>query len=388
MTDRAAAEQRLSVSGPATVKMTVAALTFHGIDLRHETGLVKAALLYADSVTLLSPIAVAIAHIVQFATADREARCAIADGFTGRLNSASARQYQEMRSRPDSAQEARLFRLMETHEDLDDAHIAAEVEMVLVEAGAQELPKAIAAGVVDIQPIGGHGDLSPSVTTIMLDEIADLLQSYVSTTARTFPLFDDGAGTMLRSMLSSGRVADPETSRAQEAGIAGRLIAGVEAFPDADMDVILDVRERLRKPLVRFRSALSRATAEFSSAAWDQTFPREIDDYYRRQVDPALLDVQECLEELGVRQTLLRMTAGKNALAMAAAAGAATLGLAAFGGIPVELPHLLYEGAGAAALASGGASEARDRGRVRAGAERNPFYFLYQAGLELGGQSR
>ena len=85
----------------------------------------------------------------------------------------------------------------------------------------------------------------------------------VSASAQTFPLFDDDAGNMLRLMVKEGIVTDPHAARAAEAGIAGRLIGGLEAFLNADMDVILDVRARLQAPLVRFRSALAQASTEF-----------------------------------------------------------------------------------------------------------------------------
>ena len=324
-----------------------------------------------------------IALLVKFVTADTAGRRAIADGFTGRWHAGSAQQYRQMRSSLASAQEARLFWLIEKHDKLDEAQIVAVAETILREAGAEQLPRAMATGLVDIQPIGTGADLSPAVVGIILDEIAELLKSYVSAEDTTFPLFDDGAGNMLRSMLASGKVVDPKRSHAQEAGIAGTVIGGLEAFPNADLDVVLDVREQLREPLMRFRSALSRVAGEFGSAAWEAGFPSEVEDYYRREIEPALLDVRECLDQLRVRPTLLRMTASKNVLATAAATGAATLGLAAFAGAHVELPHLLYGAAGVAGLGSGAASEVRERLRVRTTAAHNPFYFLYQANEEL-----
>ena len=95
----------------------------------------------------------------------------------------------------------------------------------------------------------------------------------------------------MRAMVAEGKVADAHAARSNEAATAGRLIAGLDAFPRAAMDDLLDVRRQLEQPLVRFRAALATVTAQFESAAWDEGFDREVEDLYRRQVAPALLDV-------------------------------------------------------------------------------------------------
>jgi hypothetical protein len=59
----------------AELHITVAAITdMHELDLRHETELVKAALLYADRVTLASPKVAFMASIASFTTLDRRQR--------------------------------------------------------------------------------------------------------------------------------------------------------------------------------------------------------------------------------------------------------------------------------------------------------------------------
>lgn len=211
--------------------------------------------------------------------------------------------------------------------------------------------------------------------------MADLLAESVSTSARTFPLFDDEAGDLLRAMVAEGKVADPHRPRAAEAGIAGRLIGQLEAFPDAEMDVVLDVRRQLQTPLIRFRAALADAGSQFATAGWDEAFAREVDDLYRREVAPALLDVREAIDELGVRPTLLRAAGRKESVG---AIGAA-LALAAAGGLAqMDLPALIYGTPGVGAVVSG-AAEVAERGTTRRETSRNAFYFLYQADAGLDG---
>jgi len=372
-------------AAPGAVHVTVAAVARTAtVDLRHETQLVKAALLYADHVTLVSPKALLMAGLADFATGDRRARIDATAELIGMLDSGqnAAQLYGQLRARRRrlSPHERRMLIGLERTLDAGSDDIAAQIDKTLTDAGADELAQAMSAGLVDIHSLGQEQADADSYMDDVIEQMATLLRDSVSASAQTFPLFDDGAGDLLRAMVNEGLVTDPHAARAAEVGIAGRLIDGLEAFPDAEMDVILDVRTRLQAPLVRFRSALAQASTELASAAWDESFAREVDDIYRRKVAPALLEVQEALNDLGVRSTLLRLTSGKEALTTAA-----TLGLAAAGELTnAGLPALLY-GAPGIAVAAAGAAEALQRRPIRRAAERNVFYFLYQSNCELGG---
>lgn len=124
----------------------------------------------------------------------------------------------------------------------------------------------------------------------------------------------------------------------------------------------------------------ARASSEFAAAAWDETFAREVDDLYRVQVAPALRDVNEALDELGARPTLLRLAAD----AKAQAAATATIGLAAAGGLThLDLPALVYGSGPAVGAAAAAATEGLRRRKVRGEAGRNAFYFLYESNRRL-----
>jgi hypothetical protein len=375
---------RQSRATPA-VHVTVAAIADGStLDLSHETRLVKSALLYADHVTLASPKALLMASIAGFGAGDRRARMdATAELMSVMENGQEGAQlYQQLsRRRRLSPQERRMLRGLEQILDASSAELIEKIDEILDSAGAGDISQAMSAGLADIHALGQDEADADSYLDDVIEQMTALLGNSVAASAQTFPLFDDDAGNMLRLMVKEGIVTDPHAARAAEAGIAGRLIGGLEAFPDADMDVILDVRTRLQAPLVRFRSALAQTSTEFATAAWDESFAREVDDLYRRKVAPALLEVEEALRDLGVRSTLLRLSSSKEAVATAAA----TIGLAAAGDLThADLPALLY-GAPAIAATVAGAAEALQRRPIRRAAERNAFYFLYQGNRELGG---
>jgi hypothetical protein len=193
-------------------------------------------------------------------------------------------------------------------------------------------------------------------------------------------MFDDGTGDLVSSLIAEGRITDARTSRGNEVGAAGRLIGQLEAFPSASMDVVLDVRERLKAPLFRFRAALAHASREIESPAWrTEEFAREVEDPYHREVAPALAELEEAMNDLGAHATLRRVASDAEALkpvAYLAISAAAGVGLA-------HLPELVL---GAAPLAGAGAAAARaagERSGARRAAKGNGFYFLYEANRQL-----
>jgi hypothetical protein len=353
------------------------------IDLTHETALVKAALMYADHVTLASPKAMMLGKMGSFAPAEREARIdSIVRMMREREDTRGfAFEYEQLRAQRRLPPSKRL-RLRHMQRLLNEAGEGFATAIDQAGAGSAELGRAISAGVVDVHGLGMDHDGAvddDDWVFVVVRELEALMEDSLSRTARTFPMFDDGAGELLRSMVDEGKIVDPHLPRAAEVGIAGRLVGSLPAFPNAEMDVVLDVRDKLHAPLIRFRSALAQAGEQFDSAVWDEEFPREVDDLYRRDVAPALREVEEALDELDARPTLLRLTAGKEALA----AASATIGVAAASGIAsIDLPGLLY-GAPAVGVISAATGEAARRRDIRRGAQRNAFYFLYESNRRL-----
>lgn len=370
---------------PTGLHITVAAITdLHELDLRHETELVKSALLYADRVTLASPKVALMASIAGFATLDRRKRIDAMAELIGVLDTGqdAVRLYSDLRRRRQrlSPHERKLLAGMESRLDSSSQDVMAQVDQLLEQAGAGELARALELGLVELHGLGVEQADARNLTDVVIEALADVLAESVGAAARTFPLFDNDAGDLMRAMVAEGKVVEPRTARSKEAGAAGRLIAGIDAFPSAAMDDLIDVRQQLARPLTRFRAALAKVTAEFESAAWEDDFEREVEDLYRQEVAPALLDVEEALGELGARPTLLRLASSKESVA----AVAAGLGVAAASAVGyADLPAIVYGMPGAPLLLAAGADEARHRRDARRSAAQNSFYFLYAANRQL-----
>jgi hypothetical protein len=105
----------------------------------------------------------------------------------------------------------------------------------------------------------------------------------------------------------------PPRTRSTEAALLSGVLGGLPAFPDADWDVILDVRERLGASRVNFRAAIATAAEEL----------KDCDDPEELGAVPTLLRVTQEAPTVGAIVTNLALVAGNPAgLGLSAAAHA------------------------------------------------------------------
>jgi hypothetical protein len=164
------------------------------------------------------------------------------------------------------------------------------------------------------------------------------------------------------------------TIRTTEGALAGSVLGELELFPDSELDVLLDVRQRLTGPRIRLRAAL-RAAAEELGHVDERQLADAVLTIRRRVVDPSLAEVREGLEELDARPTLVRMTTNKTF----GAALATTVAFAIAGTHgPVDVGAMIEAliGAGSAAVM---ATEISFRRTHRRQLSATPFWALHEA---------
>jgi hypothetical protein len=96
---------------------------------------------------------------------------------------------------------------------------------------------------------------SPSgIVDAYQNKIADYLSD-----PTTYPLFDDDTGRLVRAGREAGIFVVPAAAerRATEVGLAPGLIGELPAFPNAEMDRILEARVSLEPHVTRFRRAVN-----------------------------------------------------------------------------------------------------------------------------------
>jgi hypothetical protein len=160
-----------------------------------------------------------------------------------------------------------------------------------------------------------------------------------------------------------------------EIALATTLLGELPAFPDASVDVLLDVRDRLSTARVQFRSVMAGAAERFAEVQAED-MEAEISAFRREEVDEALLRISETLHELGAVGTLARVVRQKTTLPAIAAlsVGAATISPAAI------LAAVVSGGVGAVAGEEWGA-----RRELRQEASTMPYWYLHEVSRRLNG---
>ena len=111
----------------------------------------------------------------------------------------------------------------------------------------------------------------------------------------TYPLFDE----LTRELVNKGikeQIIDVSKSgidRGKQVGLASQLFERLPLFEQASVDEILDIRKELEKPLVRFRSAIIRFSEDIKSASWDKDFAPEAEKVFYREVELAILEIED-----------------------------------------------------------------------------------------------
>jgi hypothetical protein len=184
---------------------------------------------------------------------------------------------------------------------------------------------------------------------------------------------DDPAKTRFLRAPAAESAETPATSRASwETMLARSLLGQLEAFPNASMDVVLDVRNRLQGPRVRFRAALASVANDLSESDRDVKPAVAVEDLRVRIIDPALQEIREELEALGARRTLMRAASDR----ITVATSAASFAIAA-SGLPAldELTHVAL----VAPFVAAAAKELDFRATLRKEVRANPFWWLREA---------
>lgn len=355
--------------------ITVVALTAgRGLEMTDEVALVKAALLYADRVTLASPKAVLFASLASYLVAPPTERSeALMEIVAGLPDGAGPvaiwRALRQKKHR--TAAEIIALKRMEKQLEASGLEMVAKIEEMLEEAKAGELARAMEEGVLKLDPLGADRVSEPFSTKAITEAVVTLIGQVLGPDSQSYPMFSQLTGGLARAMVREDKIAGADLAPATQAHVAGRFISALEAFPDASMDVVLDARGRLRGPLRRFRAGVTRLSRELRDiSALDPRFERASADLYREHVAPALQEMDELAREMGLLTALRRAspTAARDV-------AVATMALAVSTGAGVVDLATLAAGATGDLI---GRAALRQR-QLRGQRDKNEFVFLYEA---------
>ncbi len=269
------------------------------------------------------------------------------------------------------------------------------VEDLAERSGVTELAAARSKGLLDIQSVDPGDALDLIASCLISAKLAErgenqesphtnrLVGAYVERLAqhleagRNYLIFDRQTASLVEAGLKDGlfRAAPGPSGRAAQAMTASGLLARLPTFPLASLDEIIDIRKGLAGPLTHFRAAMVSAARDFSSEAWSAEFGDELHDLWVERVAPA---VQEIDDEVRSNASLVEIAAG-----VAGTAKATLPGLSLIGAGLAGHAHALTLAGETAAVAVPLLDALRTRRRGASDLRLKPFYFLYSVDAAL-----
>ncbi|USC16194.1 hypothetical protein [Rhodococcus sp. 11-3] len=380
-----------------SLHMSVATAPSIGVlHLQGEIRQSQAALLYADSVTLISPRASlvhSIAVLEDAADLDMlELLVQVAPVYAPNAVEPLDSLLRTIRSYPAGNQltspqrRERRNAIEQMFDGMRPAinELQDRVREGMAEYGYHELALAMRAGLltldplpdVDVGQVGNRPDEDVGIANRYFARVREALTSGV-----TYPLFDHATSNLVNLGVEAGIFSPVPAARrrGRDAALANGLFDRLPNFEHATMSEILDIRQELHAPLHRFRQGVREITKDIDTAPEDPQFAHEIEDAWTIKVAPALDEIENAINENTSLSDLVRRTV-LDPGGQVAAGGLAALGVAVgpASGIPAAVA-LMLTGA-AATVGGGGLAAARSilaqRAAVREATEAQ-FYFLY-----------
>ncbi|WP_203757620.1 hypothetical protein [Catellatospora bangladeshensis] len=365
--------------------------------LTREVDICKAALLYADHVTIASPRifgVVAAMGIVAVTpqTFKRVMSQAVRHGgntmrdsaetvrvFGDALDAFPPRHELTPRQRQEKAQLTR-----EIDRGMDALRHTARNN--LSGQGADPLIAAVQEGLLTLDPLVHEDESFDELPAdILLTRYVDVIRSSLGA-ASGYPLFDDDTGHLARLGLDEGFFVRSDAGRVRgaEAAVGTGLWGYLPGFPHADMSEIIDIRRTLDGPLGRFRAAVHGLASGVDISAEDPGFAEVLDQKWLYEVKPALDEIDERIRQDASLLSLAgRVARGAFEPLRTAAAGAGLGGLTIAAGPAKWI-------AAAAGLAVAGVAPVLQASHERRTAineiERAQYYFLYRADRRMRGR--
>jgi hypothetical protein len=383
-------------------RMVAAASAGAELSVGPELDLVKAALLYGDKVTILSPVTTMLL------------RGEGLQHFSLRQLFELFRRFAPAKLPPD---ELAQFELGAIHVDrllrildrfgrsghlLERAikellkpylHPLSEVVAdVASQAGIDQLARARREGLVEIENVdpGDEVDLlafclvaaqlaqngqrqDNPYTDRLIETFVDRLATHLSS-GRDYLLFDEPVANLTEAAIREGLFtpAPGPAGRSAQAMAASGLMGRLPTFPGARVDEVLDIRSELAPSLTEFRSAMVTISRNFTAKPWERDFEDELHDVWVETVQPALQRIETSVRD---NHSLLKLAADATGVVKDAWSGLLIVGAGLLG--HGDAFHALG-GTGAVGAAAPVLQRLRDREADRSTVRMQPFYFLYK----------
>lgn len=362
-----------------------------------ELGYIKAALLYADKVTLISPLAYLLDKLVyeNKKTYDEKTVLRLINQVLP-LAKQTDRDYFDSASKTiekfDSIIRNKRYKSFPMRQKL-------EIRKVL---------KDFSIGISDLM-VNMVGDLQSSELQSLiqnnqiilekfdksLGDTDEFVQEYFVKLAESihnsYPLFDEQANSLMKAAVDSKviRLNPIDKKKITHAGISENYIQRLPAFSEASVDELIDIKKELAKPLIRFRSKMIEYSGLIQTMPWDTDFQSECQLLYDKEVMPALLELEELSNDGSFKKNLGKkfftdkgLWKSVSGLAMSVAAGGLISTYNEVISSVISSDTSMVMGA-TTYVASKIADAYVEYRKVQSNLERKDLYFYYEVGKRL-----
>lgn len=306
--------------------------TADGVSVRREIELVKASLLYADTVEVLSLGSEMVRNLHSFAAGEPVNIWALMLsldedtlrylGYTGDIGTLRQVAPVLLSIDPDvlrfaAAGDPAMRELAELADILDSGHAGAAsamaelremYEKLRVDSGVAELESVLNTKLVRFNDqVGLGGDLDASIGAFV-----NQIKRYLRDPSKLV-LLDGIAADMARHMIEEGLVRPPKRviSNAEEAALGtGLLERHLPAFPGAPMDELLELRRDLDEPLGRYRRKVSSLRSELQTGPFDENINAEVEAIWRLNIAPEIADIRKAMADHGLVREFIKAAGG------------------------------------------------------------------------------
>lgn len=310
------------------LQITIAAFPSQNIKLEQEFSLIKAALLYADRIKVFSPTATSIKMIsnmenlppslqIKFfervtpITAEKED----SEKLLSFLSAYKSLSNKKQLNKNELILRSQIEKKFKQHWGLFDEFIQKMVE----ESKIKELDKLSKLGIlnwhvfkgtntrdsavdfmaecVEIAVSGHRRNIQKNNQNALVSEFIEQIVKTIQDNS-TYPLFDTQVDSLVRTSIRANviRPSEQGIERGRHVGLAKSLFDHLPLFEHATIDEILDIRNELESPLIRFRKAMIIYSENIKPASWDRDFVYDAEKVFHRDVEPALLEIEESIK--------------------------------------------------------------------------------------------
>lgn len=361
--------------------------------LTEEIRLLKAALVYGDSVRLVSPLALFLTSLATLTNpSEDELLDLLRVSAPSLIHDESVKVFHQLdlyaqlkakkrRSRNEllTYQQTQAM-LLQLARGLHETCVCQ-----LEQSGALELATPLESGLLEVSnltdDLPGPGNFDADHLALAFAQ--ELGRAFES--GDSYLLLDDASGHLLRSMVHDGMVGPSRgaVSKGKQVGTAHLLMEELPAFPDATVDELMGLRSDLQRHLVRFRSAMVDSAREIRARQFEPGFAAEVKDLWVERVAPEIAEIKEQVWESSFRKAYVERFMG-GAGGLTGTGAGLVLGMFLADGSAAFVDRVVEFTATAIGYAVGTTVDALQIGRRRLHrAQQSGFYLLYELNENL-----